>query len=370
MQKKWGVVMIKNFNLYLNGKKRKIIAVVGLALVTHNIVDTNSNLEAANSNFSVVAAMNNFEGHMNEYYKTVPKYDVNKFSSLATYFNIDVDVINEILLTNEEQILSSDNKYLALVQLIDEQYYNKEAVFQTATNNSRMNRINEVKSTEIGDLYIKYGTMYGIDPELLMAKAAQESNLSHSSFRPDAAYGISQIENTLFGSNITAYNFNTNSYDTVTITEAGARDLETNIMYGTMRLQNTLNNYNGNVPLALQHYNFGYSMTVVLKNLSAEQGVDVESIINDPTNTTWLPAVEYYHNNYFGDGRTYGDDKYASKIIGNLSDKYITIKNVDTQEEIILNVETGDKLIIDETIFENTPLYDTINNELIDSKKY
>ncbi len=354
--------MIKNIKVNITKKTSKLLTICGVVLISNGVLTSEkSAVENSGKISDIVVA---FDDEMQEYYESVPKYDIANFNELATYFNTDSEAINQILLENEDIILNSESSYEDFIMLLDSSFYNKEAVFLSATNNSRMNRINEVKTTEIGTLYEKYGNMYGIDPELLMAKAAQESNLTHDSFRADAAYGISQIENTLFGSTITAYNYETNTYDTVTITEAGARDLETNIMYGTMRLQGTLTHYNNNVPLALQHYNFGYSMTVVLNRLAESEGVSVESIINDPTNTTWLAAVENYHNTYFGDGRTYGDDKYAGKIIANLSDKYITLMDINIKSPIILNVETGEKLIVDETIFQTTPLYDTINNEL------
>ena len=171
---------------------------------------------------------------------------------------------------------------------------NKMMTEANAFHFSYENRVNEgsldnVKQYE--DLFIKYGNMYGIDPNLLMAMAAQESSGNHyGNLTGNYGIGIMQIERSVhLNTTIKAYNFETGEIDSIKATDSNLKDLEINIQMGTMLFRNQIEANNYNIPLALQSYNFGPgNMATVINRCSEATGLLKGDIKDNVTNPGWL----------------------------------------------------------------------------------
>ena len=107
-------------------------------------------------------------------------------------------------------------------------------------------------------LFETYGNRYGVDPYLLIAMAAQESQGVHNP-NSSPAVGIMQIERP--GSTITsltAYNFETGVEETMQIPNKSAvASVEDNIRAGAMQLASRLKTWEYNPVVSIQSYNLG-----------------------------------------------------------------------------------------------------------------
>ena len=107
------------------------------------------------------------------------------------------------------------------------------------------------KTRRYKNIFNTYGNIYGIDPNLLIAQATQESggDISVNFNQPDI--GIMQIEwEAWVGEKISAYNYKTRKFDTVKITKDNLCDLDSHIKIATMILQSNIN----------ATYEFGYKL--------------------------------------------------------------------------------------------------------------
>lgn len=178
-------------------------------------------------------------------------------------------------------------------------------------NSQNIENFNRAKENE--DLFQKYGKMYGIDSNLLMAIAAQESGGNHySNLNNGPAIGIMQIEKSAnLNSQITAYNHLTGEEETLTITEEALQNLETNIQIGAMILQNTLELENYNILLALQTYNFGPgNMEKSLTMCQDLSNVSVSTMKNDMEENEWR---------YYREFLNVGDPYYVEHVLSYLN---------------------------------------------------
>ena len=173
---------------------------------------------------------------------------------------------------------------------------------------NRQNEENISNAKRYEDLFQKYGNKYGIDPELLMAMAAQESCGDHyNNLDNGPAEGIMQVEKSAhLGSSVSAYNFETGEIDTIQINEENLQDLETNIQIGTMILRTCIEDNNYNIPLAIQTYNLGPgNMATALEMCSDLENIDENELRNNPTNNEWLRYRSFLNS---------GDSKYVEHV--------------------------------------------------------
>lgn len=212
---------------------------------------------------------------------------------------------------------------------------------------------------------LEYAEMYGIDPWLLLALAYQESNLCHESNLPGGSHynghgvGLTQQESPNEEKFVTAYNYQTKSYDTIGVNMENACNLKTNIQICTMKLQCYLLDRNNNVFLALQTYNYGTPMVNrALKLYANETGKTIEQITNDKSDTGWLKYIEDIHNfpqRYGLAYKNYGDDKYIEHVLRYYLGNYIYLRSLEQEE------------IFDFTILESKPIY-LYEKERLESK--
>lgn len=267
-----------------------------------------------------------------------------KATAIILSISIAGGVAGALSNNNEEVIIDNEP---AITQEIDEEYISRndityqknidEMLKENANTfhfsyKDRSHEENVINAKRYEDLFVEYGNRYGIDPNLLIALASQESNGDHySNLNNGPACGIMQIERSAhLGTTITAYNVETNDYDSISVTEENLNDLEKNIQIGTMILQNCLKEKNYNIPLALQTYNFGPgNISDVLHMCSDLENISIDSMINDPTNNEWMN-----YRSYLG----VGDPEYVEHVFSFLNPEE-NLK-ITTQNKIItLNIQ-------------------------------
>ncbi|MBQ6323843.1 MAG: transglycosylase SLT domain-containing protein [Bacilli bacterium] len=197
---------------------------------------------------------------------------------------------------------------------------------RTKTNNIE-------RAKEYIDLFEKYGNMYGVDPHILLAIAAQESGGNHYDNLKDElpASGIMQIEKSVHtGESISAYNFETNKIDNLLITEENLKDLETNIQIATILFKNCLKENNYNIPLAIQAYNYGYgNIYYLLASCSKSENITIDEIKNNPTINCWLN----YRKNI-----SVGDPEYVEHVLSYLDTGSLTVRT-STGDIVTVNLK-------------------------------
>ena len=206
----------------------------------------------------------------------------------------------------EEQTEVKETKKEALNNMFTEDAFH----FSYEDRSSKEN-ITNAKRYE--DVFEKYANRYGVDKDLLMAMAAQESSGDHynnlSANKPAA--GIMQIEKAVhIGNKVKAYNFETGEMEYITVTQEKLNNLDSNIQIGTMILRDYIENNNYNIPLAIQTYNMGPgNMSKVLNTCGDLEKIDVSTMKNNPTNNKWLNYRSFLH---------VGDSKYVEHVFSYL----------------------------------------------------
>lgn len=202
----------------------------------------------------------------------------------------DVITPEEVTVLYDEQIQPDD--YSIMEEDKEEELQamvQREAFHFSYQDRTHEENIQNAKRYEA--LFEKYAHRYGLDPNLLMAVAAQESCGEHeSNLGNGPAEGIMQVEKSVYiGHSISAYNFETGEEETIQITAEKLQDLETNIQIGAMILRICIENNDYNIPLALQTYNFGPgNMNTVLSNCSEQKQISVQELRSSATNNSWL----------------------------------------------------------------------------------
>lgn len=130
---------------------------------------------------------------------------------------------------------------------------------------------NDIENTlRYKDIFDKYGHEFGIDSNLLIALATNESSGIHDIDYDEPDIGIMQIEWSVWlNKKVKAYNYEKNEFDSLIITNDVIESLEGNIKAGTMILQENINktvrygyddkliNASDILPYSLQRYNMG-----------------------------------------------------------------------------------------------------------------
>lgn len=130
---------------------------------------------------------------------------------------------------------------------------------------------NDIENTlRYKDIFDKYGHEFGIDSNLLIALATNESSGIHDIDYDNPDIGIMQIEWSVWlNKKVKAYNYEKNEFDSLIITNDVIESLEGNIKAGTMILQENINKtvrygYDDKLisasdilPYSLQRYNMG-----------------------------------------------------------------------------------------------------------------
>lgn len=254
-----------------------------------------------------ISAVNAFHGTKESY-----SLDINPAIEVQEeYINLDNYDFNDISIVKEDPIvlLNFEDRSLSLKA-------------QNARN-------------KYGELINKYSKMYGLDPKLVSAIAIQERG-EHSTVRDaGGATGLMQIENSAWvGGELSAYNFETNSWENIIIKEWMLSDLETNVKLACMIIQTNLNYYDYNILKSIQGYNFGYgNMQTVLNNYCMDCGKTKDEVLSDQYDTKWTE----YRNLV-----DVGDSEYLEHVLSYCgSDFNLEVKKPDGTP-ITLNIANKD----------------------------
>lgn len=142
---------------------------------------------------------------------------------------------------------------------------------------------------EYEDLFVKYGSMFGVDPYIMMALATQESG-ANPKINKD---GMMQIDDAHNNQTITMSD-TSGKPQSLKITAKTKTQPEPSIMWATMRFKSLLDKHNGNPYKAIQEYNFGSG---TMKNLEKVSGPAWE------TETGWLIYREKARRNVAPSGK-------------------------------------------------------------------
>lgn len=154
---------------------------------------------------------------------------------------------------------------------------------------------------------------YGIDPQIMIAIATQESGI-HDTRDDRAAIGLMQIEKAVWDNEkLSAYNYSKKTYETLTINKERLKDLEFNIRVACMHFQHCLKASKYNIPVAIQMYNFGYGNMEKVFKLCYGQNATIENTSSKCENE-WLDYRSYLET---------GDKNYLEHILSYIENKDI-----------------------------------------------
>lgn len=222
------------------------------------------------------------------------------------------------------QLVSEDNFELEqrinqTYQLVNNQISNNSDIpISTKMNEYTINKIVNFIKSDDGKYFFQISSDFGIDPYTFLCLMMNESSLNHESTIPGGenyngfGVGICQLE-TPSGQEVTAFNYNTNQYETIYETMENALDKRTNIKIGVMRYQNMLERYHGNEKLALQSYNFGHGLVdLIIQIYADEKGISFDDVVNNYEDTGWLKYVSQVSNDPIGFANSLDLNKYSN----------------------------------------------------------
>lgn len=147
------------------------------------------------------------------------------------------------------------------------------------------------RAAQYMSLYEKYGKMYGVDPYLLLALAAQESGGSDYidvSRYGKVGVGLMQIIKSTGQSGVTAVNLQTGKKDTLKLYTAQDHNAEKSIQFAAMYLQGLIGGQKGNVIAAIRSYNSGGgAMKKAMMRFAADKGISLDEAYKRPPEE-WL----------------------------------------------------------------------------------
>lgn len=330
---------------YLNLSASQITSISLYYETAETIAESESIKEGLNSNFENYVS--EFTSKINEQVNGVLA-EISKIPTDGEYYKnetyfvpSDITEISQAGYTRKLKSIGSANNILKI-----QKYKNtlKEAVMKTAQKcypekvrelsgqNGGISGTINLEDIEIGsaingeeyqnayryiDYFIKYGNMYGVDPYLLLAKAATESSGNHESNlgNPNAGYGLMQIEQPgVVKTGVTAYNYETKQEEYMAIPNpAAVSSVENNIKAGAMIYANSVKNANYNILLSIQGYNYGIDTAKVAVRLYAEEiGKTMEEVIMDYSDIGWRKYLMPIHLDINGvtNSSWYGNEDY------------------------------------------------------------
>lgn len=212
----------------------------------------------------------------------------------------DESAIESLVIDDEQE--ETDDIFITLAQ--DEDFDFEVRVKQatgSAVNQYTLNKIVKFINSDDGNYFLEVAKDFGIDPYIFLSLMIKESSLDHESTIPGGknyngfGVGICQLE-TPSGQQINAFNYSTNTTETIYETMENAIDKRTNIKMGIMRYQNVLEKYQGNENLALQSYNYGQGLIDLIVTIYANEiGSSYDQVVSNFEDTGWLKYVKLAH---------------------------------------------------------------------------
>ena len=194
------------------------------------------------------------------------------------------------------------------------------------------------------DKIVKYSTMYGLDPKIMLGIATQERG-THSEVVDDSgAIGLMQLEMGVWNEYhedavLSAYNYVEGKVDTFTLPLEDMGNIDNNIRYSCMIFQNCMTQMDDNIIAAIQEYNYGYgNMQKVFANYQASTNISMEDALKDYSNLDWLEFRTYNINE--------GDPQYVENVLSWLGPEVsFKVKDDDgINKEVVVKAKTYSKL--------------------------
>lgn len=254
-----------------------------LAIGARGVAKQKDNLQS-----SIIEA-GNFQSDMSYNVVSQIDSDIPEISSVnyeEEVKNLSVNIEESENLENVEQNQVANG---AVVETIENKSEDLNTVSINYEDRSSTNKAGLTKSN-YGEIIKKYSKMYGLDSKLVTAIATQERGVHSSTMDKGGATGLMQIQNSVWiGNTVTAYNFDTNSEETVSIDFSKIANVDTNIKIGCMVFQNMLKRMDYNILAAIQSYNMGNgNVNKILTDYSVRTNRSKQDILNDKTDCGWL----------------------------------------------------------------------------------
>ena len=182
------------------------------------------------------------------------------------------------------------------------------------------------------DVIDKYADMYGLDGKLMLALATQERGEHGTVMDAGGATGLMQIQNSVWrNASLTAYNFDTNSWEKIVVDESKLSDLNYNVKVGCMIFQNYLNHNDCNVLQTIQSYNMGVNAVGrVVDQYAKDNNISAGSVRKHQDDLGWTSYL---------DSIPFGDRNYLTNVLSYCGDKCsLKFRKPDSNQIININI--------------------------------
>lgn len=249
-------------------------------------------------------------------------------STSITYLKDDLGDINpteDILISEDEDFVSKPSS-VPEDMLLDAE---EDNCINVSISYEDRSETDKAKRTEAwyGETIRKYAEKYGLDPRIVIAIATQERGIHSEEMDLGGATGLMQIQNDIWrNQELTAYNYETESYETIVVNEDRLSDVYYNIRVGCMVFQNCMDYMDNNVFAAIQCYNMGNgNMRKILKAYSKDTGKSIQEILSDISDCGWLK---------YRDIIKVGDQEYLENVLSWIGSKF-NIENLNLNGTIV-----------------------------------
>lgn len=250
--------------------------------------------------------------------------------------NKKTDVYSKnISIENEIEDLLVDSEYdeeNSKVEInVNNEDTNEKVVVELDYNDKSQEKKAHIARSYYGETIEKYAKQYGVDPIIMTAIATQERGI-HSGVKDEGgATGLMQIQNNSWkNQKLTAFNYNTNQYETIIVNESKLSDVYYNIQVGCMIFQNNMTEMNNNVLAAIQCYNMGATnMFKILKEYSRQTGKSIDEILTNVSDCGWLECRDVIK---------VGDQNYLEHVLSWIGTEVDLFTYLNNGEEVDLVV--------------------------------
>lgn len=195
-----------------------------------------------------------------------------------------------------------------------------------------------------GELIDRYANKWGMSPSMITAIMAQESagrnpnlmNILFDSWK-DTIINVYNYEDNCYTKLVLTENSSNYDSDVICINRQELMNKNTNISFGCAIMAYNLKYYDYNIPLAITSYNCGIGgVNNILKLTANQTGTTVDSIIQDPSNSSFLDYTYAIDKNYGGDG---GDTNYLKHVLRYVENKDDALYAIDQDNVYNLTVD-------------------------------
>lgn len=241
----------------------------------------------------------------------------------------EIDEEPEIIINNQEFDFEEEKKIINTKTYS----YDIDIPFNDRTDSPKYINCKE----QYGELITKYANMYGLDPNLMIAVATQESGVHNPYDETTGAIGLMQIEKSVWNNkSITVYNYETKEKETLDITLDTMRNLESNIKLGCMIMREQMDYMRNNPVAALWSYNYGYgNMNTVLNAYANDLGISKNDVLDN------YYDFSYITNKFYANLVSHGDSYYVEHVLSYMGDNPNLVMNVSDDKVIELNINNA-----------------------------